>query len=605
LNCFKKRRPPDNAAGWAGSVRQVAKAASLPRVIRNLWKLLTKRQKVVLVSVSVMNTAAAVSVVLPSVIIGQMVSSLTVNASAPIWGRIGLLAGLLMLFVALRVYIHIALHWVLPRVEAALRSVQINHGLKTPISTNVDENQSTGELSSLMSKGAKAGADTVKVVFNDLMPAVLQAAVAVIAAFLNQWLIGLLLLASGIASTLITQLQLRSQGGIRVAIERAKSALDGVTIELLGGKSVIRTLNAAESEARRVADRAMELSAVEVRHHKMMGLFDAAKTFSENIFTIVVLIVAAGFVAGGANPGLVLTLYLLFMQFVTPLRDIHRIRDELNESGTQLGIVFEDLNTPVDPIFTRPDATPSPHGVEVMVDHVSAGYDSQKSVVKDVSLAISAGAFVGICGPRGCGKSTLIKAVVGIHSPSRGHIMIEGLDTTAMSIHQYAETVAYISQDSYVPSGTIRDNLLLGQPHALPDEQLIAALGQVGLLNEITKKGGLDTRVGEDGQGLSGGQKQCLVLARILLRPAKLIVLDEATSALDNITEELIMHTLEATGKTIIAIAHRLSTLRNADQIIVMKEGRICERGTYISLDHQEGFFHSLLHAGEDANGVQ
>ena len=115
------------------------------------------------------------------------------------------------------------------------------------------------------------------------------------------------------------------------------------------------------------------------------------------------------------------------------------------------------------------------------------------------------------------------------------------------------------------------------------------------------KKGGLDARVGEDGQGLSGGQKQCLVLARILLRPAKLIVLDEATSALDNITEELVMHTLETSGKTIIAIAHRLSTLRNADQIIVMKEGQICEQGTFASLDNQGGFFHDLLHAGENS----
>ena len=137
-----------------------------------------------------------------------------------------------------------------------------------------------------------------------------------------------------------------------------------------------------------------------------------------------------------------------------------------------------------------------------------------------------------------------------------------------------------------------------------PDNQLTEALARVGLLEEIKKTGGLDAIVGEGGQGLSGGQKQCLVLARILLRPARLIILDEATSALDNITEELVMHTLEASGKTIIAIAHRLSTLRNADRIIVMKEGRIYEQGTYAELDRRGGFFHDLLHAGENSDSA-
>jgi len=585
-------------------IRRVAKASSLPRVIRNLWKLMNKRQKLILASVSVMNTIAAVSVVLPSVIIGRIVSQLTVNATTSILGLVGLLAGLLMLFVALRVYIHIALHWVLPRVEAIMRSVQISHGLKTPISTSVDETKSTGEQSSLMSKGAKAGSDTVKVVFSDLMPAIMQASVAIIATFMSQWMIGLILLAAGIASTLITQAQLRSQGGIRVAIGRAKSALDGVTIEMLSGKPVIRTLNAAESEADRVARRAMELSAVEVRHHKAMGLFDAAKTFSENIFTIIVLIIAAGFVAKGANAGLVLTLYLLFMQFITPLRDIHRIRDELNESSTQLGIVFDDLSAPIDSIFTRSDTPGVPYNDEVVIDHVSAGYDQQKSTVNDVCLTIPKGSFTGVCGPRGCGKSTLIKAVVGILNPTSGHIYVESVDTTQMSIDQFSHAVAYISQDSYVPSGTIRDNLLLGQSEKLSDERLTEALSSVGLYEEISKKNGLDTLVGEDGQGLSGGQKQCLVLARILLRPANIVILDEATSALDNITEELVMRTLESSGKTIIAIAHRLSTLRNADQIVVMKDGRIYEQGTFTELDSRGDFFHELLHAGENIDNT-
>ena len=629
-----------------------------PHVLGPLWARLSVGQKVVLVLVSLGNTAAAVSVVLPSVIIGQIVSILTDDPTTPIVRQIILLSGLLALFVVLRVAIHISLHRVLPRVEASLREAQLERTLKTPVLSEVSDNQYAAELNSLMGKGAKAGADTVKIVFNDLMPAVMQAVVAAVTAFTTQWLVGVVLLVSGVASTVITQLQLHSQGGVRVAINRAKARLDGVMTELLRGKAVIRTLNAADSESRRVGARALELSAVEVRHHQMMGLFDAVKTTSESLFSIVVLVIAAGFVVGGASPGLVLTLYLLFMQFAAPLRDIHRIRDELNESTLQLAEVFRILAQPVDPLFTRAPAatgyagaagdgssstvpgdgsprtksanrsapgrkdpsetapaepalarmasggtaaepaagTTAGGGTAVGIESVSVSYPDGTRAVNTVSVDVPTRAYLGICGPAGCGKSTLIKAVVGILPISAGRILIDGVDLSAMNVDELTSTIAYVSQEPYVVSGTIRDNLLLGQPSVLADRGLLDALARVGLLDEI---GGLDAVVGEDGLGLSGGQRQRLVLARVLLRPSTVIVLDEATSALDNINEEHFMNALEASGRTIIAIAHRLSTLRKADHIIVMEAGRIVESGTYDSLDAHQGLFHALLHAGE------
>ena len=612
-----------------------------PRLLGPLWARLSVGQKVVLVLVSVGNTVAAVSVVLPSVVIGQIVSVLTADPGASIGGHLVLLSGLLGLFVVLRVAIHISLHRVLPRVEASLREAQLERTLKTPVLSEV-EGQYAAELNSLMGKGAKAGADTVKIVFNDLMPAVMQAVVAAVTAFTTQWLVGLVLVVSGVSSTVITQLQLRSQGGVRVAINRAKARLDGVMTELLRGKAVIRTLNAADSESRRVGRRALELSAVEVRHHQMMGVFDAVKTTSESLFSIVVLVIAAGFVVGGASPGLVLTLYLLFMQFAAPLRDIHRIRDELNESTLQLAEVFRILDAPVDPLFTRGTGSggggsgrgasgdgscgptqaqfdqdsvgplvpsplassplvpsppvPSPQDPAVGIESVSVTYPDGTEAVHTVSVAVPVGSYLGICGPAGCGKSTLIKAVVGILPLSSGRILIDGVDLSAMNADELTSVIAYVSQEPYVVSGSIRDNLLLGQPSVLADSQLTEALARVGLLDEI---GGLDAVVGEDGLGLSGGQRQRLVLARVLLRPSTVIVLDEATSALDNINEEHFMRALEGSGRTIIAIAHRLSTLRKADRIIVMESGQIVESGTYDSLDAQQGLFHALLHAGE------
>lgn len=567
-----------------------------PHSVRALWRLLTSRQKLVLILVSVGNTVAAVSVVLPSVIIGRIVTKLTTDSSASIAPSIWLLCGLLSLFVVLKVVIHISLHRVLPRVEANLREAQLENALKTPVQTG-GESQYAAELNSLMGRGAKAGADSVKIVFADLMPAVMQAIVAAVTAFVGQWQVGIILLVSGLVSTWITQLQLRSQGGVRVSINKSKARLDGVMTELLRGKAVIRTLNAADAESRRVGQRALALSSVEVRHHKTMGMFDAAKTLTESIFAVLVLLVAASFVAAGADPGTVLTLYLLFMQFATPLRDIHRIRDELNESNLQLFEVFRILNQPLDGIFTRSATKNETWSGEVDFNDVSVTYGDGTRAVQGVSLHVPDGDFLGICGPAGCGKSSLIKALVVILPTDEGEISVGGTDISAMGITQLTGTIAYVSQDPYTLSGTVRDNLLLGQSAELSDVRLLEVLETVGLSNEL--KNGLETIVGEDGQGLSGGQKQRLVLARVLLRPAKVIVLDEATSALDNLNEEQFMRALQASKRTIISIAHRLSTLRRADQILVMRAGRVEQEGTFTKLDEEDGLFHELLHAGE------
>ncbi|WP_441389202.1 ABC transporter ATP-binding protein [Ancrocorticia sp.] len=568
-----------------------------PRVIGALWKLLATRQKVILILVSIGNTGAAVSVVLPSVIIGDIVSKLTIDPAASIVGDIALLCSLLALFVILKVAVHISLHSVLPRIEADLREAQLERALKTPVETGGGDSQYAAELNSLMGKGAKAGGDSVKIAFNDLMPAVMQAVVAAITAFSSRWEIGLILLLSGIVSMSLTQFQLSNQGGVRLRINKAKSRLDGVMTELLRGKPVIRTLNAADAESHRVGRRALELSSVEVRHHKVMGLFDAAKTSSESIFSVVVLIVAAGFVASGANPGSVLTLYLLFTQFATPLQDIHRIRDELNESNLQLYEVFRILRQPLDQLFTRSASRDKVTGADVDFDGVSVTYGDGTRAVRNVSLRVPEGSFLGICGPAGCGKSTLIKALVGILPVSGGKITVGGVAISDMNADQLASTIAYVSQDPYTVSGTVRANLRLGQSADITDERLTGMLETVGLFDEL--KDGLETTVGEDGDGLSGGQKQRLVLARILLRPAEVIVLDEATSALDNLNEEHFMKALLSSGRTVISIAHRLSTLRKADEIVVMKDGHIDQEGTFSSLDERAGLFHELLHAGE------
>lgn len=564
--------------------------------LARLWGILSRRERIVLLLVSIGNTAAAVSVVLPSLVIGQIVAKLGEHPGAPIEKEVAALAGLLLAFVGLRLSTHVNLHRVLPRVEAELREAQIRQVLRTPMTTGNSESRHAAELNSLMGRGAKAGADAVKIVFADLMPATTQMIVAALAAVAANWLVGVVLLASGLTSAAVTHYQLRSQGGVRVAINRAKANLDGVMTELLRGKAVIRTLHAAEAESARVGRRAVDLSKVETRHHAVMGAFDALKNATEGVFAVIVLVVAAGFVSAGANPGVVLTLYLLFMQFAGPLRDIHRIRDELSEASTQLGEVLTILDAPLDPAFTRPPSPVPTDSPQVSFEDVCIQYSPERAAVMNITLDVPAGAYVGICGPAGSGKSTLVKALVGIIPVVSGEIRIAGSSISDLANEQLASLVGYVSQEPYLVAGTVRDNLLLGQTRHVSDARLRGALAQVQLLDEFE---GLDRVVREDGEGLSGGQRQRLVLARVLLRPSKVIVLDEATSALDTLNERQCIRELMATGRTIIAIAHRLSTLQAANHIIVMKDGRISEQGTFHSLDAHGELFHDLLAASD------
>ena len=570
------------------------------RIVRRLWPYLSRGHRAVLVLVSVGNILATLAVTLPSLIIGDVVGKLTRQPTQDITFDIGLLIGLFLGFAVVRALVHIYLHRVMPALEARLRYEQVQHNLQS-LDDGLDRTYAS-ELNALMGRGAKSAGDLIKIVFADYMPAVLQLTIAIVlAATVDVWMGGIMLL-SGLCSFVVTRAQLRSQNGVRVSINRAKARLDGVMTELLKGKAIVRTLNAVKGESERVGGAAKDLSDIEIRHHRAMGLFDAGKMIVESMFGVVVVIHGISLVHAGSNPGTVLSLYLLYMQFSVPMREIHRMQDEANEAGVEVNQAIEILAQPVDQYFSTSGTTlQSGHATAVEIKDLTVKYPDGTVGVEEISLDVPAGSFIGLCGDTGSGKSTLIRSIATLEVPASGSIALFGEPLEGVRAQQFSENVAYISQDPYLVAATMRENLTFGLNRHVPDEEILAAAERAAIREEIERlPEGLDTVLGEAGEGISGGQRQRVVIARTLLRRPKLILLDEATSALDNVSEAKVMRSLEATGATLVAVAHRLSTLSNADQIYVLSRGGVVQSGTYIEMADVPGPFKDLLDASRN-----
>jgi ATP-binding cassette subfamily B protein len=228
--------------------------------------------------------------------------------------------------------------------------------------------------------------------------------------------------------------------------------------------------------------------------------------------------------------------------------------------------------------------------------------DDEQPVLADIDLQIEPGETIAIVGRSGSGKSTLMKLILGLYGPTRGRVAIDGHDLRSLSHATLRRRIGVVPQDVFLFSGTIRDNIASGDPD-VPLDRIVGAARLAGAHDFICEFGtGYDTKVGERGMSLSGGQRQRVALARALLHEPDILLLDEATSSLDNVSERAIQRNLQGVtrDRTTVIIAHRLSTVRHADRILVMDEGQIVEQGTHEQLIRRGGLYATLV--GEQLN---
>jgi ATP-binding cassette, subfamily B, bacterial len=286
--------------------------------------------------------------------------------------------------------------------------------------------------------------------------------------------------------------------------------------------------------------------------------------------------------------------YLTFMMW--PVQDLARVYAEMQHSIASAERIFKLIDTPPE-VHDRPDAVPAKTILgEIEFDHVDFYYEDRNPVLTDFTLKVNAGETIALVGPTGGGKSTIVNLLCRFYEPRKGVIRINGRDYTEYTMESIHSRIGIVLQTPHLFSGTVRENICYGRLNASdPDVETAAKIaGAHDFI--VTLEKGYDQNVGEGGNLLSVGQKQLISLARAVLAKPELFIMDEATSSVDTLTEALIQRGMEALmkGRTSFVVAHRLSTIRRADRIIVIEDGKITEQGTHTELLRLRGHYYRL-----------
>lgn len=419
----------------------------------------------------------------------------------------------------------------------------------------------------------------------------------VIVMFLLRWDFALIALT---AMPLLAIFVFRVNGLIKKAtreVRNRQSELISTLQQGLEGFEVVQAFDRQDLEEQHLMQASEQTVTAWLSARKVSSLLAPVVGLAVALCTGLVLWRGSELILAGVTTVGTLTVFLAYLaKFFQPVRDIA----VMTNSVAQVSIAFERIRAILEADFVvpeRPDAVePPPLRGEIAFEHVAFGYDPEVPVLRDVSFTISPGQLVGIVGPTGSGKSTVVSLVPRFRDSDAGTIKIDGVNVCDYQLHPLRRQIGFVLQDTVLFRGTIRENIAFGRPQAT-EEEIVAAAKLANADEFITRmRGGYDSLVGDRGSTLSGGQRQRIGIARAFIRDSPILVLDEPTAALDAESEALVIEGLERLmrGRTAIVIAHRLSTIRDADRIIVIKDGVVAEEGTNDELLSRGGIYAEL-----------
>jgi ATP-binding cassette subfamily B protein len=415
---------------------------------------------------------------------------------------------------------------------------------------------------------------------------------------INPWLALVTLLPLPFIAWMIHVVRDKLRNGFE-KVDRIWSQVTNVLADTIPGIRVVKAFAQEKREAARFREANMHNLQINDRVNRVWSLFSPTVTFLTEIGLLVVWAVGIWQVSRDQITVGVLTAFLAYIsRFYTRLDSMSRIVSVTQKAATGAKRIFDIL----DHVSSVPEATNPVHldkvKGEIAIDNIGFRYGN-RAVIRGLDLHIRPGEMIGLVGHSGSGKSTLVNLICRFYDVSQGAITVDGVDVRSIPIAEYRRNIGLVLQEPFLFFGTIADNIAYGKPDATREEIVAAARAANAHEFILRLPHGYDSMVGERGQTLSGGERQRISIARALLIDPHILILDEATSSVDTTTEREIQKALDnlVSGRTTIAIAHRLSTLRRADRIVVMDRGRIVEIGSHEELLARRGAYYKLYQA--------
>lgn len=378
----------------------------------------------------------------------------------------------------------------------------------------------------------------------------------------------------------------------RKSIAQINASIEGS----ISGIRVTKAFNNSEKETEKFEEGNVQFVKARQSAYKAMGIFHSSTSFITDIFNVIVLIAGGFFLYGGKiNFGDYSAFIVSINLFLTPVTTLINFMEQFQDGVSGFERFCEIMDT--EPEYDSPNA----HSLTDCKGHiefknVSFGYNSDSDVIKNLTLDIPVGKKLALVGPSGGGKTTICHLIPHFYDVTRGEIFIDSNEIHSLTLKSLRSAIGIVQQDVYLFNSSIKENIAYGKANAT-DEEIIEAAKRANIHEYVMSlKDGYDTQIGERGVKLSGGQKQRISIARVFLKNPPILILDEATSALDNTTEILIQSALDelCKGRTTIVVAHRLSTIKNADEIAVISDGKIIEKGNHDELIELGGVYEKL-----------